>query len=368
VTTVFFAGGGTGGHLYPGLAIARALVRQRGDVRPYFIGARRGIEREVLPKEPFPYELLDLHPLYRPRVWNNWKTAVGAVGAWMQLARVAARERPGVIVGTGGYASGLALAYGVRAGIPLVEQIADSHPGLTARLFAPFSRELYLGYPEAANLLSRKPRVVDTGCPIEPPPTPRPDARAARVAWGLPDDGGSVLLVFGGSQGARALNAVVDAWVGRGIPDGLSVIWGTGRSNYEAHAHREGPRVRVRPYLAPIADAYAASDAAVARAGAVTTAELCAWGLPMILVPLPTAAADHQTANALALAAAGAALDVAQATLTPDVLDRVVGEVVLDPRTRARVAAAALARGRPHAAETIAARLLTLLDHGANAS
>jgi UDP-N-acetylglucosamine--N-acetylmuramyl-(pentapeptide) pyrophosphoryl-undecaprenol N-acetylglucosamine transferase len=177
-----------------------------------------------------------------------------------------------------------------------------------------------------------------------------------------------VLLVFGGSQGARALNAVVDAWVAGGIPDGLSVIWGTGRSNYEQHAHREGPRVRVRPYLAPIADAYAASDAAVARAGAVTTAELCAWGLPMILVPLPTAAADHQTANALALAAAGAAVQVAQATLTIESLDRVVREVVMDPGTRATVARAALARGRPHAAETIAARILTLLGHEVVAS
>jgi UDP-N-acetylglucosamine--N-acetylmuramyl-(pentapeptide) pyrophosphoryl-undecaprenol N-acetylglucosamine transferase len=210
--------------------------------------------------------------------------------------------------------------------------------------------------------------VVDTGCPIEPPPTPRPDRAAARAAWGLREDGGPVLLVFGGSQGARALNAVVDAWVARGIPDGLSVIWGTGRSNYEQHAHREGPRVRVRPYLAPIADAYAASDAAVARAGAVTTAELCAWGLPMILVPLPTAAADHQTANALALAAAGAAVQVAQATLTIESLDRVVREVVMDPGTRATVARAALARGRPRAAETIAARILTLLGHEAVAS
>jgi UDP-N-acetylglucosamine--N-acetylmuramyl-(pentapeptide) pyrophosphoryl-undecaprenol N-acetylglucosamine transferase len=369
VSTVFFAGGGTGGHLYPGLAIARALVRQRGDVRPYFIGAARGIEREVLPKEPFPYELLDLHPLYRPRVWNNWRTAAGALSAWRTLGRVAAREQPGLIVGTGGYASGLALAFGVRMGIPIVEQIADSHPGLTARLFARFSEELYLGYPEAARLLRRgaRTRMVDSGCPIEPPPARRPDPRATRAAWGLPDDG-TVLLVFGGSQGARGLNAVVDAWIARGIPEGLSVIWGTGRSHYDAHAQREGPRVRVRPYLSPIADAYAASDAAVTRAGAVTTAELCAWGLPMILVPLPTAAADHQTANALALAAAGAAVHLAQASLTVDVLDRAVRDVVLDVRTRDTVAAAALARGRPHAAETIAARILALLGHEVVAS
>jgi UDP-N-acetylglucosamine--N-acetylmuramyl-(pentapeptide) pyrophosphoryl-undecaprenol N-acetylglucosamine transferase len=368
--TVVFAGGGTGGHLYPGLAIARALGRIDPGVRSYFIGAKRGIERDVLPRESFPYELLDLHPFYRPRVWNNWKTVAGAAGAWRQLARLAAREEPGVIVGTGGYASALALAYGVRAGIPIVEQVADSHPGLTARLFARFSRELYLGYPEAARLLPRGGRTVtiDTGCPIDPPPSPRPDRAAARASWGFPDAGGPVLLVFGGSQGARALNAVVDAWVARGIPDGLAVIWGTGRANYDSHAGREGPRVRVRPYLAPIADAYAASDAAVARAGAMTTAELSAWGLPMILVPLPTAAADHQTANARALAAAGAAVHVPQATLTPDTLDRVVREVVMDPGPRATLAAGALARGRPDAAETIARRILTFVGASTAAS
>jgi UDP-N-acetylglucosamine--N-acetylmuramyl-(pentapeptide) pyrophosphoryl-undecaprenol N-acetylglucosamine transferase len=177
-----------------------------------------------------------------------------------------------------------------------------------------------------------------------------------------------VLLVFGGSQGARGLNAVVDAWVARGMPEGLSLIWGTGRANYAHHARREGPRVRVRPYLAPIADAYAASDAAVARAGAVTTSELSAWGLPMILVPLPTAAADHQTANARALAAAGAAVHVPQATLTPDTLDRVVREVVMDPGARATLAAGALARARPDAAETIARRILTLIGGSAAAS
>lgn len=360
MTTVFFAGGGTGGHLYPGLAIARALSRLRPDVRSFFVGAQRGIEREVLPRESYPYTLLDLHPLYRPRVWNNWKTVRGAFGAWRRLGQLVATEKPALVVGTGGYASGLGLAYAVAHGIPIVEQIADSYPGLTARFFARYAREGYLGYPEAKQYLPRG-TYVDTGCPIDPPPVPRPDRAAARAAWSLPDDG-VVLLIFGGSQGARALNAVVDAWIARGLPDGLSVIWGTGRANYDAHAHREAPRVRVRPYLSPIADAYAASDGAVARAGAMTTSELCAWGLPMILVPLPTAAADHQSANARALAAAGAAVHLPQATLTPETLDRAVGDVMLTPATRAAMASAASQRARPDAADHIARRLLMLLD------
>jgi UDP-N-acetylglucosamine--N-acetylmuramyl-(pentapeptide) pyrophosphoryl-undecaprenol N-acetylglucosamine transferase len=170
-----------------------------------------------------------------------------------------------------------------------------------------------------------------------------------------------VLLVFGGSQGARALNEAVDAWLAAGLPDDVCVIWATGRAQYAAYAARESSSVRVRPYLSPIAEAYAAADVALTRAGAMTTAELCAWGIPMLLVPLPTAAADHQTANARALADAGAALLLPQATMTADALAAVIHTLVRDPQRRAALAAAALRRGRPQAAEDIARRILSVM-------
>jgi UDP-N-acetylglucosamine--N-acetylmuramyl-(pentapeptide) pyrophosphoryl-undecaprenol N-acetylglucosamine transferase len=357
---VWFAGGGTGGHLYPGLAIARALTQLSPSVQPFFIGAQRGIEREVLPREGFPYELLDLHPLYRPQVWRNYRTIGGAIGAWRRLG---ALERPRLVVGTGGYASGLALAYAGVHQIPYVEQVADSHPGLTARAFSRGAREVYLGYPEAEHMLARRPGTpfLDTGNPISPPPVPHPPRGPSRVAWGFPAEGGTVLLIFGGSQGARGLNAAVDAWLANGLPDGLYVIWATGKANYDAHAARANARIIIRPYLSPIADAYAASDVALTRAGAMTTAELCAWGLPMILVPLPTAAADHQTANARALAAAGAAVHIPQSDLTVERLATVTREVILNDARRRALADAARARGRPDAAEHIATRILALL-------
>jgi UDP-N-acetylglucosamine--N-acetylmuramyl-(pentapeptide) pyrophosphoryl-undecaprenol N-acetylglucosamine transferase len=170
----------------------------------------------------------------------------------------------------------------------------------------------------------------------------------------------TVLLVFGGSQGARALNEAVAAWVTGGLPDGLALVWGTGKGSFEAFAHLESPRVRVRAYLAPIAEAYAAADLALTRAGAMTTAELCAWGLPAVLVPLPSAAADHQTANARALAAAGAAVHLPQAGLSAAALTRDVEALRADGARLARMAAAATARARPHAAEEIARRVLAL--------
>ncbi|HKG94034.1 MAG TPA: UDP-N-acetylglucosamine--N-acetylmuramyl-(pentapeptide) pyrophosphoryl-undecaprenol N-acetylglucosamine transferase [Gemmatimonadaceae bacterium] len=363
---VLFAGGGTGGHLYPGLAIARAIVCLDPRVRPHFVGALRGVERDVLPQTEFPHDLLDLHPLYRQRPWENWKTVRGAVGAWRRIGRLAAAERPRLVVGTGGYASGLALAYARLRGVPYVLQEQNSHAGLTTRFFAPGSRAVYLGFPEAAAGLRKGSRTefVDSGNPIEPPPrdASQPAARAAaRERWGFPERDGRVLLVFGGSQGARALNEAMSAWVGRGLPEGLRVIWATGRGNFERFGHLEGERVRVRPYLSPIAEAYAASDLALARAGAMGTAELCAWGLPQILVPLPTAAADHQTKNADALAAAGAAIVVEQAELTAERLDSVVRGLLGDSAALGRMAERARARARPNAAEDIARHALKLI-------
>jgi UDP-N-acetylglucosamine--N-acetylmuramyl-(pentapeptide) pyrophosphoryl-undecaprenol N-acetylglucosamine transferase len=317
----------------------------------------------VLPEQPFPFALLDLHPLYRPALWKNWRTVAGAIGAWRQFDQIARKYQPALVLGTGGYASGLALAYAVRHSIPIVQQVADSHPGLTARWFARYTREAYVGYPEAVRFLHARAgaEMVDTGNPIEPPPEPRPDRVVGRRAWGFGSDIDSVLLVFGGSQGARALNAAVDGWIAAGIPPRLGVIWATGRASYDIHASRASATVVVRPYLSPISDAYAAADMALARAGAMTTAELCAWGIPMILVPLPTAAADHQTSNALALQAAGAAIHLPQSQLTAARVAEVVSMLAGDPSRRAALGAASRARGRPDAAQVIARRIARLV-------
>ena len=360
--TVLFAGGGTGGHLYPGLAIARTLVRLDPGVQPIFVGAMRGIERTVLPTTKFSYLLLDLHPLYRTNPWENWRTLVGAIGGWRELGALVARTHPHIVVGTGGYAAGVALAYAVVHGIPMVQQAGDSYPGLTARAFRRWTREYYLAFPEAARVIGGEPsQHVDTGAPIEPPPNPRPDRAAARQAWGFPTSGGHVLLVYGGSQGSRAINLAVAEWVRAGLPEGLHIIWMTGKASYQEFASLDGGCVRVREYLAPIQEAYAATDLALARAGAMTTAELFAWQIPAILVPLPSAAADHQSVNARVLEAAGAAINLPQAELTAEKLSAVVLGLIDDPQAMARLAAGATARARPDAAETIARRILAMI-------
>jgi UDP-N-acetylglucosamine--N-acetylmuramyl-(pentapeptide) pyrophosphoryl-undecaprenol N-acetylglucosamine transferase len=358
---VVFTGGGTGGHLYPGLAIARALVRARPDVRPFFVGAQRGIERDILPATEFPHLLLDLHPLYRPQVWNNWRTLRGALSAWGALNAMARSRAPRLVVGTGGYAAGVTAAWAWSKGIKVVQHIGDAIPGITARWSARISTEAYLGYPEAEQYLPHNGCVYrDTGNPIEPPPDIRPAAAAARARWGFPAHA-TVLLVFGGSQGARALNRAVAAWVERGLPKGLCLLWATGKAHHDAFKHLDRPDVRVLSYIAPIAEAYATADVALVRGGMMGSSELCAWGVPMVMVPLPSAANDHQTANARVLEAAGAARHLPESELSADRLELEIGSLLADRAKLEAMSRAARKRGRPAAAAEIARHIVSLL-------
>lgn len=359
---MIFTGGGTGGHLYPALAIARALTAIRPDVEPFFVGAQRGIERTVLPGTGYPHLLLDLHPAYRRAPWKLWLTARGLAQSPARLRDALGGRPPVLVVATGGYAASAVLLWCVTRRVPFVLQEQNSVPGQTNRVFSRWAREVYLGYPEAAGRLAGHAvaRAVHTGNPVEPPPHPRPSRDAARQRFEIAG-GDRVLLVFGGSQGSAALNARVDQWIAAGIPDGLHVIWATGASHYEKHRHRAGARVTVRDYLAPIGEAYAAADLALTRAGAMTTAELCAWGIPALLVPLPTAAADHQTANARALDEAGAARWIPESEATAERIDGEVRALLADEAALQALQRGAAARARAGAAHDIATRIAALL-------
>lgn len=364
MTSIVFAGGGTGGHLYPALAIARAMVALDPKVEPFFIGAKRGIEKDVLPGAGFEHELLDLHPLYRARPWENWKTLAGAMSAWRKIGERMKAYKPSAVVATGGYVSGLTLAYATMKRIPFAIQESNTYPGITTRFFSRYAAQIHLGFPEARRWIVPSPttKVFDSGNPIEPLPADAHDKRKGRAAWNFPADRGTVLLIYGGSQGSQAMNEAVAGWVRSGAPDDLFIIWATGRGNHEKYASLESDRVKVRPYLSPVSDAYRAADLAVSRAGAMATAELCAWGLPMILVPLPTAAADHQTTNARALEAAGAAQVLVQSKLSPETLSHAAMALVSDPTRRSALSAHAVKRARPRAAEQIARAIVELAN------
>jgi UDP-N-acetylglucosamine--N-acetylmuramyl-(pentapeptide) pyrophosphoryl-undecaprenol N-acetylglucosamine transferase len=359
---VVFAGGGTGGHLYPALAIARALVRLNPAVRPFFIGAERGIEKQILPTTEFPFALFPVHPIYRTEVGRNVRGIRETLSSWGGIGRAIRGHDATVVVGTGGYASGMALAWAITHGVPTVQQVADAIPGVTARATARWAKALYLGFESARTRVGAGAgtHVMVTGNPIEPPPVPRPDRAQARAKFGLdvgPDV--NVVLVFGGSQGSEAINRAVGEWLTGPLAPNLRVIWGVGTRHFDGLKHRESPQVRVLPYLSPIGDAYAAADLAITRAGAMTCAELAAWGLPAILVPLPNSAADHQTGNARAIAEAGAGELLPQSPALGAHLRDAVARLLADRVTLASMAGRAREIGRPNAAQIIAKDILT---------
>ena len=364
MSTVFFAGGGTGGHLMPALAIADAMVRLDPSIRPFFVGGLRGVESNVLPQRPWPYELLPLEPLYRRQWWMNVTLPSSLFRVVRRVGRLVAEESPALVVGTGGYVAGPVVWKAIRLGVPAVLQEQNAFPGIATRRLARQVRQIHLGFPEARNHLApgAGTEVLDTGNPILPPPDPMPGRVEAKRKLGL-DPAKPTALVVGGSQGALAVNQAVDAAVCGGLlPSGVQLIWQTGAATYDKFSHRDIPGlILVRPFLDPIAEAYAAADVVVSRAGAMTIAELCAWGLPAVLVPLPTAAAGHQLTNAKALAASGAAVLLEQRDATGEALAGHVGSLLSDSARMAGMSAAARGRAHPDAAEVIASHVLRVL-------
>lgn len=368
MTMVLFAGGGTGGHLYPALALADALKQERADIETHFVGAQRGVEARVLPGENRPHTLLPFEPLRRSQVWQNWKLVPSLMKSFFGLRRLFREQRPSLVVGTGGYASAPACLYAISKGVPVAIQEQNSHAGLTQRTVGRWAKQVHLGFPEAEKDL--KPggdtQVFALGNPIRPPQPV--DKNAARAKFGLKPDT-TVVLVTGGSQGSRALNETLlqalSSGNARASAPGVELLWATGPAHIEAIEQRLPAEakswVKIHGYISNMPEAMAAADIAVSRAGAMATAELLAWGVPALLIPLPTAAADHQTHNARALENAGAAVMLEERQLTPDKLWDELKSLVNDGAKRARMKAAALERARPNAAREIAAKLAELL-------
>jgi len=348
---ILIAGGGTGGHLMPALALARVAADQGHDV--VLVGASRGIEAQILPRHPFRFHLLPMEPFYRRAWWRNLRWPLIAARAWRAAGQVLQAERPAIVIGTGGYAAGPVVWRAQNARIPTALQEQNAFPGLTQRWLARRAQQIHLGFPEARLRLNPGPhtQVFVFGNPITPPG--RVDAVAARAEFGLSAERRTV-LVFGGSQGARALNQTIAGVLQRGLLGDVNLLWGTGAMHVDRYAALAVPgRVVVRGFFDPIGVAYAAAHVVVARAGAMTVSELCAWGKPSVLVPLPTAAADHQTFNAHALANAGASVLLLEREFTPDAFAKIVVPLAADDKRLDALARSARGRGHPNAARSI---------------
>ncbi len=366
------AGGGTAGHVQPALAVARVLAETHGEGSVELVGSRRGLEAELLLDAGMPVSLLAGRGIQRRVAPSTVLANAVAVGglAWAlvrSFVMILAR-RPAVVVAVGGYASLAPSIAAVALGVPLVVVNVDVVPGAANRILARLARASAVGWPSTC-----LPRAVVTGAPVRDPiiaARERPIGRAgARRALGLPE-GRFLVAVFGGSLGARRINEAVL---------GLAGIWRAraDRAIYHVVGERDWSRVvgpdseadrgellyvQV-PYEDRMELLYQAADIAVCRAGAMTVAELAVVGLPAVLVPLPGAPGDHQSANARALEAVRAAVVVSDAQCTPTVLAGILDELAEDRSRLDAMGEAAAALGRPDAARAVAALVEEAAGH-----
>ena len=365
--SVLIAGGGTGGHLYPGIAVARELVARVPDAAVTFVGTAAGIEARVIPRERFALELIRSAGL-KGKSLASLTRGVGllplsAIDAW----RVISSRRPSVVIGVGGYSSGPVVALSALRGIPTLLMEQNAMPGLTNRLLAPIVRAAAVTYDSTIPFFGAKAFVA--GNPVRPEffiggTSASDSSQEAYDEHGRPP-GAARVLVFGGSQGAHAINVAMVEAAARlaAATPRLEITHQTGERDLEMVRERyrhAGLEARVEPFLFAMDREMKQADLVICRAGATTLAELTASGRPSILIPLPTATDDHQRKNAQALVERGAADMIEQRELTGERLAQQIITLVADDGGRRRMSESARQLARPDAAKVIVDKILEL--------
>ncbi|OGG52193.1 MAG: undecaprenyldiphospho-muramoylpentapeptide beta-N-acetylglucosaminyltransferase [Candidatus Handelsmanbacteria bacterium RIFCSPLOWO2_12_FULL_64_10] len=333
-TRVLMAGGGTGGHAFPAIAIADEIRRRRAGAEIRFIGTRRGVEMRAVPRAGYPIEVVPVIGLRRALSIDLLKFPFILAAGLIRTFRTVRRFRPAVVVCTGGYVSGPAGIAAYLLSVPVVVQEQNSFPGLTTRLLSRIAAQVHVTFSASRRYLGGRGEVSGNPTRVEIGSIGQSEAR---LRMGLRPDL-STLLVFGGSQGSHAINTAV----GQALPallEGrrLQVLWQTGHLDFESVSKLTrtfGDFVTVLAFIDDMAAALGAADLAACRAGATTIAELARAGLPAVFVPLPTAAEDHQTKNAQVLVRAGAARMIPQRDLDGQRLAQTALDLLNDPAGR----------------------------------
>lgn len=347
------AGGGTGGHLYPGIAVAQELLSRGSDHSVLFAGTERGIEARAVPALGLPFAPIHARGLIGAGSLGKLRSLAAQALGLKDALGVLRSFRPNACLGVGGYASFPVLALGCLLGIPSAIQEQNAFPGLTNRVLGRLVRRIYAG-DEAAAAHFPPGKVLVTGNPLR-------SALSEAAPYVPPGPGEAAkILVVGGSQGARALNELVPKAVAAADRP-LEVLHqaGRGKTAPVLALYAETPRVRVVEFIDDMAEAYAWAHLVVARAGALTLSELSSAGRPAVLVPFPHAAGGHQEANARAAETRGAAITLLEEGLTADRLWQTVRDLLEAPERLAALAGAAARSAKRDAARLIVDDLLT---------
>ncbi|MBI3596896.1 MAG: undecaprenyldiphospho-muramoylpentapeptide beta-N-acetylglucosaminyltransferase [Nitrospirae bacterium] len=360
---IVIAGGGTGGHLFPGVALAHEFQRQRPGTGILFIGTARGLETKIIPREGFDLRLIPIGGWVGQKGLRKIKTLLQLPAGLWRSWRILREVRPDLVIGVGGYASGPVVAMAGVMRLPRVLVEPNAVPGLTNRLFGPWVDRIYLSFEETQHWFK------DRAAPGSIRVFGNPVRRDILSAGDRPSEKSrkATLLVMGGSQGSRALNRVmIEALTGLdALKAEIRIIHQSGEKDAEwlrkGYSER-GFNAVVTPFLSPVSEAYRTADLVICRSGATTVAELTACGLPAILIPFPFATHGHQEKNARALAGGGAAELILERDLTGERLAKTITALLAQPARLERMSEQSRRLGRPDAAEKIVNDCLQLIS------
>ncbi len=353
--SVIIAGGGTGGHIYPGIAIAQEFKRRNSASRVLFVGTAKGLETKIVPREGFELKLIEVAALKRVGAVKASKSLLLLPKSFLAVRSLIREFKPDVVIGVGGYASGPVGLMAALSGVPVLVAESNALPGFTNRALARFVKAAAVSFEEAQRFFGNK--AVITGNPVRAeffnvPAKPATD----RIH----------LLVTGGSQGARAINEALSGAVEflepvlRKEGGQFAIVHQTGEADFEkvnaayAKLSADGPiKAEAKPFIEKMVDEFARADLVICRAGATTVAELAAAGKPALLVPFPFAADDHQRKNAEAVERAGAGRMLLQADLNPERLAQELLWLARDAAQLQRMGEASRKLGHPDAAARV---------------
>jgi len=349
--TFIISGGGTGGHIFPAVSIANALKKRHPQATIHFVGALGKMEMTKVPDAGFPITGVPIAGINRKKPWKSWNVPFKLLVALSRCRKLLKSMRPDAVIGTGGYASGPVLLMAQRMGIPTIVQEQNSYAGITNIRLGKKAQFICTAYENAARFFPSD-RVRLTGNPIREVFTKAlPNQNTCKEQLGF-NPSKKLLLVLGGSLGARAINKQIAKNLGDIMDQGWQVMWQCGKLYEKEYQGMTREGAKVQAFIEDMSVAYAAADAIVSRAGAGTLSELCLIGKPALLIPSPNVAEDHQTHNAMALSEKNAAILVKEKEMDHLFLDQLAA--LKDPDTAKKMGTAIKSLALPKATEDIA--------------
>ena len=356
--TIIIAGGGTGGHLYPGIALAQEFEK-RHNANIVFIGTAYGIENKILPKYAYVFKKIAIRGLRRKLSFTNLLFPFRFVLSLLQSSFILMHYKPAAIIGTGGYVSGPILMMGILFHVPTFIQEQNSYPGLVNRLLGNRVDQVHVTFKASMKYFHKQKNIFVSGNPVRGAFNSVAKSDALQ-RFNLQRDK-CTLFIFGGSQGAHAINQIVLKSLDRLLEnENLQILWATGTADFveiKKHSASSSNRVSVQKYIDDMPAAYAAANLAVCRSGASTLSEIAICGLPAILIPYPYSAAGHQLFNAQSVADAGAAVLLQEATLTESIFLNTINDLIRNRQKLEDMRQAQFKLARPQAAKDIVAAI-----------